>query len=108
MICRCRFAHSSRGKTFFKSRSVCSTFLPFERFDIRSRVVGWDEKWIYVEHVVEKDREFCAIGHMRTVIRGRDGTIPPKDVLALLKVGQLESPALPEFVEQWRTSEDQR
>ncbi|HYK01885.1 MAG TPA: thioesterase family protein [Thermoanaerobaculia bacterium] len=84
------------------------SILPFERFDIRTRVVGWDEKWIYVEHVVEKDGEFCAIGHMRTVIRGRNGTIAPQDVLALLKLDGLESPALPEFVQQWRTSEDQR
>ena len=29
---------------------------PFERFDIRSRVVGWDEKWIYVEHILEVAR----------------------------------------------------
>jgi acyl-CoA thioesterase FadM len=84
------------------------SILPFERFDVRTRVVGWDEKWIYVEHVVEKEGEFCAIGHMRTVIRSRTGTVAPKDVLALLKLDALESPALPEFVQQWRASEDQR
>jgi acyl-CoA thioesterase FadM len=84
------------------------SILPFERFHVRTRVVGWDEKWIYVEHVVEKDGELRAIGHMRTVIRGRNGTIAPKDVLALLKLEQLESPPLPEFVQQWRASEDQR
>jgi acyl-CoA thioesterase FadM len=84
------------------------SILPFERFDIRTRVVGWDGKWIYVEHIVEKDGEFCAIGHMRTVIRGRNGTIAPGEVLALLKLGALESPPLPEFVQQWRTSEDLR
>src|SRR5688500_10415886 len=53
--------------------------LPFERFDIRSRVIGWDEKWIYVEHIVEKGGEFCAIGHMRTVIRSKTATIPPTE-----------------------------
>jgi acyl-CoA thioesterase FadM len=81
--------------------------LPFERFDIRSRVLGWDEKWIYVEHVVEKDGVFCAIGHMRTVIRGKDGSIPPAEVLALMKL-DIESPPLPQFVAQWRDLEDQR
>jgi acyl-CoA thioesterase FadM len=81
--------------------------LPFQRFDIRSRVVGWDEKWIYVEHIVEKDGEFCAIGHMRTVIRSKDGTIPPSEVLAAMNLN-LPSPPLPEFVAKWRDAEDGR
>jgi len=81
------------------------SILPFERFDIRTRVVGWDEKWIYVEHIVEKDGEFCAIGHARTVIRGKERTIAPGEVLALLKLDGLESPVLPEFVQQWSAAE---
>lgn len=82
---------------------------PFERFDIRSRVVAWDEKWIYVEHIVEKNGTFCAIGHMRTVIRakGRKENVPPIDVIALMGE-RLESPPLPEFVAKWRDAEDAR
>jgi acyl-CoA thioesterase FadM len=80
---------------------------PFERFDIRSRVAGWDEKWIYVEHVVEKNGVFCAIGHMRTVIRGKNGSIPPAEVLAMMNV-DIQSPPLPEFVAGWRDLEDRR
>jgi acyl-CoA thioesterase FadM len=83
------------------------SILPFERFDIRSRVVGWDEKWIYVEHIVEKDGTFCALGHMRTVIRSKDGTIPPKDVLTAFGV-KAESPELPAAVAEWRDLEDRR
>jgi acyl-CoA thioesterase FadM len=33
---------------------------PFERFRVRSRVIGWDEKWIYLEHVVETRSASCA------------------------------------------------
>ena len=81
--------------------------LPFERFDIRSRVVGWDEKWIYVEHIAEKDGELRAIGHMRTVIRSKQGTIPPAEVLAAMNL-DIPSPPLPEFVAKWRAAEDAR
>ena len=84
------------------------SILPFERFDIRSRVIGWDEKWFYVEHVAEKNGAFCAIAHMRTVIRGANGTIPPTEVLALLKREEMQSPQLPEFVAEWRDAEDRR
>ena len=83
--------------------------LPFERFSIRTRIVGWDERWFYIEHVVEKGADtFCAIAHARTVIRDKRGTIPPRDVLALMNIADTTSPPLPAFVEQWRASEDAR
>lgn len=81
--------------------------LPFQRFDIRSRVVGWDDKWFYIEHVVEKDGIFCAVGHVRTLVRGKEGNVPPGDVLAL--IGEdTAAPPLPEFVAHWREIEDAR
>jgi acyl-CoA thioesterase FadM len=58
---------------------------PFERFRVRSRVTGWDEKWFYLEHIVEKDENtFCARAEVRTLIRSKSGNIPPQDVLALV------------------------
>lgn len=81
--------------------------MPFERFDIRSRLVGWDEKWFYLEHIVEKEGVFCAAGHMRAVIRGPSGNIPPREVVDLV-AKNLESPAIPDFVAQWRDLEDTR
>lgn len=84
------------------------SILPFERFTIRTRLLAWDEKWFYIEHVVEHEGAFCAVGHMRTVIRGRGGTIPPREVLALLKLDDRDSPPLPEFVREWRDAEERR
>lgn len=86
------------------------SILPFERFAIRSRVVAWTEKWIYVEHIVEKlDGTFCAVGHMRTVIRDKGGkdNVPPQQVLEVLGE-KLTSPPLPEVLVQWNALEDAR
>lgn len=83
--------------------------MPFERFTVRSRVVGWDEKWFYIEHVVEnKAGAFCAAAHVRTLIRDRSGSKTPSEVLALLGTRAAEPPALPEFVVKWRDLEDLR
>jgi len=82
--------------------------LPFERFDIRSHVIGWDEKWFYIEHIVETNGTFCAVGHMRTVIRSREGTVPPSEVLALMKLDGTQSPPLPDVILKWRELEDAR
>ena len=80
---------------------------PFERFTIRTRVLGWDEKWFYLEHIVEKEGVFCASGTVRTLVRSASANIAPPDVLAL--VGEsLASPQLPDFVLGWRSLEDAR
>lgn len=81
--------------------------LPFQKFDIRSRVVGWDEKWFYIEHIVEKDGIFCAAGHVRTLIRGKEGNVATRDVLALFGEAP-DAPQLPDFVHHWREIEDAR
>jgi acyl-CoA thioesterase FadM len=81
---------------------------PFERFQIRSRVVGWDEKWFYIEHILEKNGVLCAVGHMRTTIRGKNGAVPTRDVLALMGNEQVAQPPLPDFVAHWRDLEDAR
>ena len=84
--------------------------MPFERFTVRSRVVGWDEKWFYIEHIVDnKDGVFCAAGHVRTLIRDSKGNKrTPAEVLELLNVRETASPAMPEFVTKWRELEDLR
>ena len=83
--------------------------LPFERFRITSRVLGWDDKWIYIEHILDRhDGSLAAIGHSRTLFRTKTGTVPPSELLALMNMAGQESPALPDFVLQWRDAEDGR
>ena len=82
---------------------------PFERFSIRSRVLGWDDKWFYIEHVIENHNgELCAVGTMRTLLRGGGRSIEPRELLALMNMAETPSPELPDYVEQWRRAEDAR
>ena len=65
-----------------------------EKFTLRSRIIGWDEKWVYFEHRFEKEGDLAAIAYARGVMRNREGAVPTSDVVAL--VGYTEpSPALP-------------
>ena len=85
------------------------SLLPFERFSITSRVLGWDDKWFYIEHVLDRpDGSLAAIGHSRTLLRNRSGPVHPRELLALMGMAERESPPLSEFVLQWRTAEDGR
>lgn len=65
----------------------------FERFTLRSRIIGWDEKWFYIQHVLEAGGRMRARAYVRGVLRAATGAVPTADVLAL--VGWKE--ASPEF-----------
>jgi len=72
-----------------------------EKFAQRSRILGWDEKWVYFEHRFEKkDGDLAAIAYARGVMRNREGAVPTRDVMAL--IGHSEpSPPLPDIVSKF-------
>src|SRR5438874_1443660 len=47
-----------------------------EKFELRSRIVGWDDKWVYFEHRFEKNGDLAAIVYARGVMRNRSGAVP--------------------------------
>lgn len=79
---------------------------PFETFVLRTRVLCWDAKWLFIEHRVEKPD-----GHLacHAVVKGLflapgGARIPPSEILAVL--GQdLVSPPMPAGVAAWLESE---
>lgn len=81
---------------------------PFERFEMKSRAIGWDDRFIYVEQGMWKANDDCA-NHalLRTVVTDKNGIVAPARVLAAW--GQdPESPPLPDWVKAWIAAEDQR
>ena len=72
----------------------------FEKFTLRSRAAGWDEKWVYFEHRFEKNGDVAAIAYARGVMRNREGAVPTRDVMALVGFNDL-SPELPDIVSKF-------
>ena len=74
---------------------------PFERFRLRTRLVGWDEKWFYMEQRFETmDGTVAAVGLVKALLRGGRGNVPTAEVMRGLGVGTV-SPPLPEHVARW-------
>ena len=74
---------------------------PLQKFEVRTRLTHWDDKYWYTQH------EFIAAGRLRAVLQVRgvfvnNGRVLPfGDVLAL--VGEnVEMPAKPVMVEHWQ------
>ncbi len=74
----------------------------FERFEMRSRAVTWDDKFIYLEQSMWKKNGECASHVMfRSAVTGKTGIIPPAQVLA--EMGQVNAvpPPMPDWIKAW-------
>lgn len=74
---------------------------PFQRYELHTRLLGWNSKWFFAEHRFVARGGVYAVLVVRYLFLGRDGSRPrPEEVLAL--VGwQQGSPPLPRWVELW-------
>lgn len=78
---------------------------PFERFELHTRVLGWDEKWVFMEHRFVRGERVAGLVVMRGLFRARDGVLAPAELLADMGVAAA-SPALPDWVADWSRSCD--
>ena len=77
----------------------------FERMVIRTRIIGWDEKWFYMEHVIERTSgELACKARVRATFISREGTVPPRE-LARVAGHEVDSPPLPDWVAHWRAAD---
>jgi acyl-CoA thioesterase FadM len=54
---------------------------PFERFELVTRVMTWDEKYVYMEQLFERDGELCAHAYVKGLFLARDGRVPNEEVV---------------------------
>ena len=80
----------------------------FQRFEIVTTCLGWDEKSIFLSQDFERDGRTVATAVIRARFLGRDGTrVTPEQLLALAgDVGP--RPQLPDWVRDWAAATDRR
>ncbi len=78
---------------------------PFERFELHTRILGWDEKWFFLEQrFLKEGGDLAAEGIVRALFRGRDGNVTPTEVLH--HMGYDGPPVdAPEWVQKWASGE---
>jgi acyl-CoA thioesterase FadM len=67
---------------------------PFQRFVLKSRLLCWDEKWLYMEQRIESDQGVHSIAVLRGLFQGREGSVPSRLLLEAMGQGG-ESPPFP-------------
>jgi acyl-CoA thioesterase FadM len=78
---------------------------PFQKFQLRTRILGWDAKWIYVEQIFQVDGVLCAKSVLQGLFHGKQSKVTTGEWLKA--VGHTpKSPRLPKDVRTWfRSSE---
>ena len=69
-------------------------------FCLYTRILGWDDKWFYIEQVFKKGERVMASAVVKGLFRGPKGNVPPALVLAAMGRAQA-SPELPQPVRLW-------
>ena len=67
---------------------------PFQRFTLRSRLLCWDEKWLYLEQWIESARGVHAVATVRGLFVARKGSVPSRTVMDRMGHRE-ESPPFP-------------
>lgn len=69
----------------------------FETFEMHTRVMGWDERWFYLEQIFLRSGEVAARATLKVMIRDNDGVVVPKQALAAIGINDA-SPHLPAYI----------
>jgi hypothetical protein len=80
----------------------------FQRVSMRSRMIGWDRRFIYLEQAMFRaDGECTSHAIFRTAVTDANGIVAPERLCAALGIADA-SPPLPDWVVAWLKSEDAR
>ena len=91
------------GQTITYRRSL----LLWERFDLASRVIGHDDRWIYMEQVFRRDGKVVADAIVRArFLRRAGGSVPIDEVLELVRPLP-EHLVVPQWVTEWNEGSSQ-
>lgn len=85
---------------------------PFQRYTLETRVICWDDKWVYMEQRFiirggKKDGAVAAIG----IVKGsfyhnvRKETVPTQEILTIMKMPNV-SPPMPDHIREWQSAEE--
>ncbi|RME18794.1 MAG: thioesterase [Alphaproteobacteria bacterium] len=79
----------------------------FDRVEMRSRAIGWDGRFFYVEQSMWKRGEATTHALLRMAVTGPEGIVAPARVAEALGHGG-DSPPLPDWVRAWIEAENLR
>ena len=79
----------------------------FQRLELRSRLLGWDHRFFYLEQSMWKDGDATGHALYRSAVTGPGGIVDPCNVAESMGF-ETESPELPKWATEWISAESHR
>ncbi len=77
----------------------------FQKFEIQTRLISWDDKYLYLEHKFVSRGEVVALGMIRArFLKKLGGSVSPDDLLQALGL-QTKRPPFPAYLQDWVQAE---
>ena len=80
------------------------SLLPFQRYKLHTKVIGWDEKWFYIEQRFTRRNRTIAVGIVKALFRGNRRNVSPAECLQLIHVN-IDPPEMPDRILKWLSME---
>jgi acyl-CoA thioesterase FadM len=77
---------------------------PFQRYELRTRLVGWDDQWFFVEQRFVRDGELVARAFVKGIFLGPEGRVPTQAVVDA-SGHDVASPPIPDGLRRWAEAE---
>lgn len=80
----------------------------FQKFDLHTHVVGWDNKWFYLDQKIVCDGHVVAHAIMKAIFVKKGGSIMASELVTMLTNDKeiSQSPPLPKAILHWNKSEE--
>jgi acyl-CoA thioesterase FadM len=56
----------------------------FETFELTTQVIGWDDKWLYIEHRMERGGKVMAQAFVKGLFLGPDGKVAMEELVGAI------------------------
>lgn len=72
----------------------------FQKYELRTRVLGWDEKWVYMEQRFVAGEICYAAAIVKGLMRTKDGKVPSQTLVDMVSPG-VKSPSFEGVLARW-------
>ena len=80
------------------------SLLPFQEYDIRTRLLCWDERWFFLDQRFERGGNLIAVALVKGLFLGPGGRVPTQQVVDASGY-RIDSPPPPGAVVAWEEAE---
>ncbi len=77
----------------------------FQKYQLKSKVIWWDDTTLYWEQIFERKGRIVATGHVCATLMDKNGIVPSKDIVSIMGAGVIK-PDEPEIVAKLRDAEN--